>query len=110
MCWKRGQIIAVHEDGVCKEPPSLSSKSVFLHIPGVPASAVKRYLMHELNSIDGEDSPIARAVGRRRFRVDWTILPPAVIAQLQQSREYTINNIAAAKSYIRDSLTGLLEG
>lgn len=108
--WKRGMIVAVYEDGVCVEPPSSNSKTVFIHIPGVTKAQSRRYVMDLLDSVDGEVDAGVKPVGRRRFRIDWTILPQRIIDTLISDREYTVDNIAAAKAFIRDTITGQLEG
>jgi hypothetical protein len=108
--WKRGMVVAVYEDGVCTEPPSPNSKTVFIHIPGVTKSQVARYLMDKVDTRDGELKNRARSLARRRFRFDFSSLPQNIIKTLQQEREVTVNNLSAAKAFIHDSITGRMGG
>lgn len=95
-CWKRGMVVTVYEDGVCKEPPAPGSKMVFVHIPGVAKAQAEKYLE------EADDR-------RRTFKIDWTTLPTAAKNALRDNKELTVT-LTQVKKYIRDLRTNALEG
>ncbi len=95
-CWKRGMIVQVLEDGVCTESPSPNSKFVFVHIAGLSASKVIKYLKQS-------------DTRRRIYKIDWTTLPAAVKTALVDNREVSVT-LTQVKKYIRNLVTNNLEG
>jgi hypothetical protein len=94
--WQRGMVMLAYEDGICTEPPALTSCVVFVHITGVSKSQVEKYIDH----LDDR---------RRNFKIDWTTLPAAVKNALRDNREVTVT-LANVKKYIRNLTTNELEG
>jgi len=94
--WKKGMIVEVYEDGVCKEPPAAGSKMVFVHIPGVPKAQAEKYVEQTADR-------------RRLFKIDWSSLPNGVRTSLRDDREITVT-LKQIKGYIRDVRTNALEG
>lgn len=97
--WKRGDIVAVHEDGVCVEPPAPNGKTVFIHVPGVAASVFQDMLEGADEEFgEAKEGQRAKRILRRRnsrLRIDdW---PAPVKLSLRTTRE-----VVLTKKQIRD--------
>ncbi len=95
-CWKRGMVVEIYPDGVCTEPPTPGSKTVFVHIPRLPVDTVSKYLEQTESR-------------RRTHKIDWSLLPNAVKNTLVNTLELTIS-INQLKKYIRNLDTNITGG
>ena len=102
--YKRGDIVNVYPKLQQTSPISHNIRSVFIHITGVPSSAIARAkkLMKSETDETNEDEPLIR---RRQFNIDPQSLPAGIKAQLLANREVTVK-WAQAKPFLINMKTG----
>ncbi len=105
-CYYPGDIVEVRPDGFDWGRPvkSFFPKFALVKIPGLPAEAIAKY-----RDVDPDPALLGRLRRRRRFKVDLKLLPRSALAAINQTGEVTISPLIA-RAYIRDKITGLLEG
>jgi hypothetical protein len=82
-CWKRGDVIQVYEDGVCKEPPSPKVNVCIIKIPGLTLEEAEKYTESE---IVGNE-----VIRRRKLRMDMSTLSAGDLAKEASSEIITIS-------------------
>lgn len=108
LMWKRGMVVNIYADGVCKEPPAPDSKMGFIHIPGVSVFQCKKYTA-EVETLQQVDGKQRRQVSeRRKFQLELTDLTGAQRRALQDNKEVTLT-LQQAKKIIKDRQTGQRE-
>lgn len=127
-CYKRGMVVVVADDGHVwgreeskstwiaegRDPAQWPGKFVLIKLPGVAADKVRALLDAQMEDDAGvptiqpgsllqSDGPYPRRFRRRRWRLDFSLLPVAIRTALQNDAEYTANT-AARRQAIRDAL------
>lgn len=102
--YKRGDIVAVYLRSEVVEPPHIGSRMVFIHIIGVPVTAIQK--AKKLMDAHFDSINIRILLKRRRFNIDPQSLPVSVRNQLIANREITVT-WTQAKPYLIDAVTGL---
>jgi hypothetical protein len=112
-CYKAGMIVEIREDGAPRGFLEKWPAFAWIHAPGVPADAVRKYMKPEYDVLE------IGAVTRRRWQIRWADLPQGVKNKFTATGEITIKaggysgaydyTWAAVKGYFRDLQTGLDE-
>lgn len=102
-CYKRGDIVAVHEDDahdgdLIKNP--VQAPWYLIRVEGARKAQVERVLEPERTA----DTPDARVTRRRKFGLNPADLPAAARQALQRDRYLSVT-LAQARSYIRNKVT-----
>jgi len=99
--YKRGDIVGVYLSSKVPEPPSLTSRSVFIRITDVPSTAIEK-----AKKLIREDIDANVLIRRRQYNIDPQSLPSGIKQKLLTDREVTVTWIQA-KPYLIDMKTGL---
>lgn len=127
-CYKRGMVVAVFDGGHMwgreeskqvwigegQDPAQWPGKFAIIKLPGVSADKARELLAEQMEDDAGtptvqpgsllqSDGPYPRRFRRRRWRLDFSLLPAAIRTALQNDAEYTANT-AARRQAIRDAL------
>lgn len=105
----KGDVVHVYKRSQCPEPPSPSSRMVFVHITDVPVTAIDkaRALMTgqtqtEPGEVVGEWNVVT--LKRRRWNIADADLPAAARVALRDNREVTVT-WDKTKAYLKDKVT-----
>lgn len=104
-CYKRGDIVAVHEDSahdgdLVRNP--ISAPWVLIKIAGVTKAQVERAIEPEFDA-DGQD---AKIITRRKFRLNPADLPAGVRQTIARDRYYE-TTLAQVRNFIKNKRTGV---
>lgn len=103
-CYKRGDIVAVHEDSahdgdLVRNP--VSAPWVLIKVAGVTKAQAERVLEPDQES----DAADARRRTRRKWRLNPDDLPAGVLATLRRDR-YFETTLSQVRNFIRNKRTG----
>lgn len=93
MCWKRGDVVQVYEDDVCKENPAPDSKFVFIQLPGVTVKDVIKYLDAKYDADDLEVRDKRKMIARRHFSLDLAKLSKTEIDILEKNKVLELKHL-----------------
>lgn len=113
-CYKRGDIVAVHEDSahdgdLVRNP--ISAPWVLIKIAGVTKAQVERAIEPEFDA-DGQDAKIItrrkfrKIITRRKFRLNPADLPAGVRQTIARDRYYE-TTLAQVRNFIKNKRTGV---
>lgn len=106
-CYKRGDIVEVFGHGKL-QVPHVGSPFVLVRVSGVTKAQADKYMVPEEETLIGPKLiPEIYVVRRRRYHIDWTLLPVGVIKQLWDNRFYE-TTLSQVRNYIRNKGTGVL--
>lgn len=106
-CYKRGDIVAVHEDSahdgdLVRNP--IVAPWYLVKITGVTVAQVRRALEPERSAVVLDEDGLGIVIRRRRFRLNIADIPGGARNRLLTDR-YLEVTLTQARNYVRDKIT-----